>query len=118
MIKLFEDYNEDYNNYYKRCNEREFFDLLYTRLVDIDNKVYSYLKSYFYMDTTLYAGNHLYLRGITKDFKRGEEPIYIFQIEDEYFLVEIPQGRESFIYYKCDQYDGLIELLKNRGIIR
>ena len=63
----------------------------------------------------------------TKDDGSGyyvgvEHPIFSLLIEkgkDEYFWVRLSFGSiiSNFHYYKCDQFEGLIQLLKNKGII-
>ena len=42
--------------------------------------------------------------------------VEIFQIEDEYFLVSIRLDRKDKSW-KCDQWDGLVRLLVDEGII-
>jgi hypothetical protein len=39
--------------------------------------------------------------------------INIFHSEDEWYYVCCNMGNQIGIYYKCDQFDGLISLLKN-----
>jgi hypothetical protein len=45
----------------------------------------------------------------------------ITKIEDEYFIVSFPDGRKRYeqvlIYYKCDQFDGLLKFLKSKRLI-
>ena len=44
----------------------------------------------------------------------------IGQVEDEWFYVRKEvQGpyNESYVYYKCDQFEGLLKFLKNYGLI-
>jgi hypothetical protein len=53
--------------------------------------------------------------------------IFICRKDDEWYLVRIEfhltghryRGtRQEYGYYKCDQWDGLLELLKDKGIIK
>lgn len=55
----------------------------------------------------------------------GIEVKSIYKIEDEYFLCRLKSkgtkdlyGLVGITYYKCDQFDGLKKLLKNKGIIK
>jgi hypothetical protein len=41
--------------------------------------------------------------------------VYVYQKPDEYFDVEIMGGEIK--YYRCDQFDGLLKLLKDKKII-
>jgi hypothetical protein len=41
---------------------------------------------------------------------------YVYQKPDEYFDVEIGMGSKRK-YYRCDQFDGLLKLLKDKKII-
>jgi hypothetical protein len=48
--------------------------------------------------------------------------ISIFQIEDEYFLVKAMVSgkvgeKTEYLYWKCDQFDGLIKFLKDKKLI-
>jgi hypothetical protein len=44
--------------------------------------------------------------------------IYIEKVEDEWFYVAFPSPDYYEAYYKCDQFDGLLEFLKYKGIIK
>jgi len=46
--------------------------------------------------------------------------IFICRKDDEWYLVRIEfhLTRQEYGYYKCDQWDGLLELLKDKGIIK
>lgn len=42
----------------------------------------------------------------------------IFKLNDEWFLVERENITKNIkLYYKCDQFDGLIELLEDEGVV-
>jgi hypothetical protein len=42
----------------------------------------------------------------------------IFKLNDEWFLVERENiTKNTKLYYKCDQFDGLIELLEDEGVV-
>lgn len=43
--------------------------------------------------------------------------IYIYQLEDEWFLVRIFKDNKSS-HWKCDQFDGLMRLLKDKEIVK
>jgi hypothetical protein len=42
---------------------------------------------------------------------------YVYQKPDEYFDVEIGIMGSKRKYYRCDQFDGLLKLLKDKKII-
>ncbi len=48
-----------------------------------------------------------------------EYGICLYEVDDEYFYVCVTKyfDGESFTYYRCDQFEGLVECLKNEGII-
>lgn len=50
------------------------------------------------------------------DFQRGIH-ISIYELKDEYFLVTVIKSEKLQFLYKCDQLDGVSELLKDNGII-
>jgi hypothetical protein len=43
--------------------------------------------------------------------------VYVFQKPDEYFDVEIGVMGSKRKHYRCDQFDGLLKLLKDKKII-
>jgi hypothetical protein len=51
-----------------------------------------------------------------EEFEKSRDPnVYIWRLPDEYYLVVIyPKNGEM---YKCDQFDGLKELLLDKGIL-
>jgi len=64
--------------------------------------------------------------GLAIDGKRTAYPetILITKHEDEYFFIrgtveDIMSGpyNDSYIYFKCDQFEGLIKFLKDHGFI-
>ncbi len=53
--------------------------------------------------------------------RRGcEYGICLYEVDDEYFYVCVTKyfdGESFTYYYRCDQFDGLKKLLKDKGII-
>jgi hypothetical protein len=53
--------------------------------------------------------------------RRGcEYGIFLYEVDDEYFYVCVTKyfdGESFTYYYRCDQFDGLKKLLKDKGII-
>lgn len=43
-------------------------------------------------------------------------PSKIFELSDEWFLVFLIENDDISSIYKCDQIDGVIELLKDKGL--
>jgi hypothetical protein len=67
-------------------------------------------------------GNHICI-WYREDFYRAKIKWEIFMMPDEYFLVqEIIQvyagGDAKVRYYKCDQFEGLVKLLKDKKLIK
>lgn len=62
------------------------------------------------------TGNKIILEGTVGEdnYKTSKYKIRIYQFEDEWFLirVDIPYNL-SYVYYKCDQIDGVIDCLKH-----
>ena len=52
-----------------------------------------------------------------KSFRFNWRSIYIDKLEDDWYLVAWPITEEDEAYYKCDQWEGLIELLKDKSLI-
>jgi hypothetical protein len=48
-------------------------------------------------------------------YRQGDDDYSICQLGDEYFIVICYQDNT---YWKCDQFEGLVELLKDKGIIK
>lgn len=48
--------------------------------------------------------------------KTSKSYIYIESLVDDYYLVWIDYGISDW-YFKCDQFEGLVKLLKDRGIL-
>ena len=58
---------------------------------------------------------------IVVDFKRflfGIKRIDIFLVDDEYFIVDVFETGDKSVFYKCDQIDGLIQLLNDLKTFR
>ena len=104
MIKLFEEYN-DMDEYYQRIDKTEWDKYLYNnmfiRFSDDEIKV---LKNLFSVEIGPYFM-------CIKLFVHGSI-IYMYKIPDEWYLVLFDKDYYH-LYYKCDQMEGLIKLLKD-----
>ena len=123
-IKLFEEVN---NEYYQEISEEEYED---GHGVSFEQRYYDKLESFLnkpevlgYKDMTngadVFDGVYFQRGGIGS----FSPYVTIYQDDDEWFYVRI-NGRawwradeESYdTYYKCDQFDGLIKLLKDKDL--
>jgi hypothetical protein len=116
-IKLFEDLNE----YYVKGDISDLYHDDTNQFIDIDFKYFSYFSNILKVVklptyiTNICEGLRLFYNGGTCN---------IFEMKDEWFYVIIypdnpdnrTLGKEGTLY-KCDQFDGLKKLLKDKGII-
>lgn len=130
-IVLFESYNQDY---YVKITYDEWWDLVNCEPNDNKDVFNRKEVDFFNNNTTIsYWGGHMssgistsnefnksflvviltHPRGIKKDYTGIS---FIHKLKDDYFVVRMNmhKGYES---YKCDQFEGLIKLLKDKGII-
>jgi hypothetical protein len=136
MIKLFEEYN---SRFYEEIEWRDVYVL--NKIDDkkqcarVGDRLEKLLKDYYTLsyDTDVYLGPTLYLITIRLkqyDFKIGRSGstgamsysgrlrCRIYLLGDDYYLVVFNSkfgGPERF--YKCDQFDGLVNLLEDQTII-
>jgi hypothetical protein len=126
-IKLFEIFGKD--DYYSESSGEEFINL---ELVDASKEVYDKLIEM--RDRKVWGiyrvGNIIVRRMGRESFisiniwrvdEQTDETIVwrIWECSDEWFFVEVRDTQSSIsLYYKCDQFEGLVELLKDKGIIK
>jgi len=120
-IKLFEAFD---NEYYQEISEEEYVD---GHGVSFEQRYYDKLESFLnepdvlsYKDMTngadVFDGVY-FQRGGMGSFSPY---VTIYQDDDEWFYVRINDADEESYdtncYYKCDQFDGLIKLLKFKDL--
>jgi hypothetical protein len=99
------------------------------KIVDIDEKYLDILKnrSIGKLEFEIYSDISVSELKINKKMAIGIYSdigsIKIYEISDEWFVVYVAdvlkKETDDFeTFYKCDQFDGLVELLKDRGVIR
>ena len=109
-LKTFESYKS--SDYYKKITEDEYYVLCPYKNVEFTEEEYEKLAelSKWGIDYT----NDEYDTVEINDYQ-------ITKIEDEYFIVSFPDGRKQWdkvlIYYKCDQFEGLLKFLKSKKLI-
>ena len=54
-----------------------------------------------------------YNSNVTKRTIIANKRIYVYKLQDEWYIVGIPSEVDSDKYYKCDQWDGLIKCLND-----
>ena len=136
-IKLFEGFNKD--DYYKNISHDEYVTLITPKRYGYNNRDNYVNKEIFNRMEVDYLNNigvlcwemidgsdinNIDNKSVDNNkyykcyiLKNGHN-IYITKLRDDYFLVRISHRhgyRNS--YYRCDQFDGLVELLKDRGLI-
>jgi hypothetical protein len=64
----------------------------------------------------------IYLDNVDIPIKNYRYEIRLYEVYDEYFYINITRcyhnGGSFNISYKCDQFEGLVELLKDKNIIK
>ena len=118
MIKLFEEYNQ----YYTEMDRYGFYDLCRKTLTFSDDEI-NILSKEVKVDIDLrynkedLKGDNAYIfymptQSIDQLFA------YIYKIPDEWYLLERTRkvwqaGTDKYVFYKCDQLDGLIKCIKD-----
>ena len=107
MIKLFEEYNE----YYQEINNDEFLDLSYAGNYYFD-RIVSFTPS-----EIQYINNipqiHLDKGGISLTYYYRHSLLYLYKLPDEWFMVKCILSNNTNYYYKCDQLEGLKKCIEN-----
>ena len=99
MIKLFEEYN---NDYYHEISKEE-YDLYMNSEVFTDEEINSLKKLIF--------GIKLISGSLIK-FKKS---FYIDKLPDEWYILNDYNHNNNPIYYKCDQFEGLLKCIKDKA---
>ena len=115
-MKYLRKFNESSNEYYQKAEYIEWIDAIYSKSVEFEQKYVDEIQKR--LKTEYYRINqHSNFIEIFYDRWSNYE---IGQVEDEWFYVRKEvQGpyNESYVYYKCDQFEGLLKFLKNYGLI-
>jgi hypothetical protein len=117
-IRLFEGFNKD--EYYQEIHEDTIPHLLkssggYTTFSKRDLNILC--DDYGFNYTRWGDGSERIYKQSKKMGRKNSFTIYIYQLPDEYFILNVYYGgypiEKSF--YKCDQVDGVIKLLEDKG---
>jgi len=119
-MKYLKKFNESSNEYYQTSEYNEWIDVIYSKSVEFEQKYVDEIKSR--LKTEYYRINqHSNFIEIVYDRWSNYE---IGQAQDEWFYVrkevqDIMSGpyNESYVYYKCDQLEGLLKFLKDYNVI-
>lgn len=108
-FKLISDKSEEYFS-------QEEFDSLKDKFENISTFTY---KVHGFRTPNSFKCHTFILRNIKIDFGRYPNEICIDKLLDEWFIVRIEYhlSNQIYGYYKCDGFDGLKELLKDKDII-
>jgi len=119
-MKYLKKFNESSNEYYQTSEYNEWIDVIYHKSVEFEQKYVDEIKSR--LKTEYYRINqHSNFIEIVYDRWSNYE---IGQAQDEWFYVRNEVQRyndpynESYVYYKCDQFEGLLKFLKDYGLIK
>ena len=129
-IKLFESFNND--DYYKEISKQELVEI---PIVDISDQNISKIRDLGLNIVKLKSPHILTSDGVRRVdigyFIINDdiaEVVTIIECEDEYFLVQMDSNilfpglnnylTETRIDYKCDQWEGLVKFLKDKGILK
>ena len=120
-MKHLKKFNESSNEYYQTSEYNEWIDVIYSKSVEFEQKYVDEIQKR--LKTEYYRINqHSNFIEIVYDRWSNYE---IGQAQDEWFYVrkevqDIMSGpyNESYVYYKCDQFEGLLKFLKDYGLIK
>jgi hypothetical protein len=105
-LKIFEDFES--NEYYKEISEDDYNPLFNDEdYIPFEEKYSNKLIQLGFKQSPLN-------KRCCSTYTNGMN-VYVFQRNDEYFDVEI--GARKRKYYRCDQFDGLLKLLKDNKIL-
>ena len=125
-IRLFEGFETE--DYYIIIDNEYYYDELQER-VEMSNVTINRIKELFseqidhpFTHWDIDIGNMLDVINIWDHFPtqniQGKYEIQIFETIDEYYYIYINNYKEHYTdYYKCDQFEGLVKLLKDKSII-
>ena len=118
-MKYLRKFNESSNEYYQKAEYNEWIDAIYSKSVEFEQKYVDEIQKR--LKTEYYRINqHSNFIEIFYDRWSNYE---IGQAQDEWFYVrkEVQDYNDlynqSYVYYKCDQFEGLLKFLKNYGLI-
>jgi hypothetical protein len=106
-------------DFYKKISENEFYESTdsnesivdFTRSDDLNRLIDNQEILYYKRGTQRMNGFVTYRMESNELFCR------IFEIDDDWFFVNLEYDSSENFYYKCDQFDGLIKLLSDKNII-
>jgi hypothetical protein len=126
-IKLFEAFDND--DYYKEISKHEFVEI---PILDISDRIISKIKA-LGLEIVKMKSPHILTSDGVRRVDIGyfiinddiAEVVTIIECEDEYFIVQMDSNilfpglsPETKIDYKCDQFEGLVKFLKDKGILK
>ncbi len=124
MIKLFEEYN---HLGYQKISAIDLFDFIHQKkpMDNINDREFNAIKNLFnYKSVEVvdkwWMENNFRIKVVINPVRRGNityEPYWYIAIdkyEDEWYHVYYDGGRDIFVkYYRCDQFDGLMNCLRD-----
>ncbi len=111
-------FNENKDEFYSEINHQQYV-YLRRRSIDMEEKYTNIIMpSNLWLKTNnaryvINDGNHPYHIWIRPSIGKY---LHIHQCKDEYFIVRIDYASAPAKYYKCDQIEGVLQLLKYQRI--
>ncbi len=119
-MKYLSKFNESSNEYYKSVDYNEWIDVIFSKSIHFEERYINNIENRLKTEFKIIQPDGNYYIEI-KHYKCDYE---IGQCQDEWFYVrkevrDIMSGpyNESYDYYKCDQFDGLLKFLKDYNVI-
>jgi hypothetical protein len=104
----------DKSDYYQEMDRGE---LLYLRSIGFTSDDDELLKLIQFLNSR-YIKFDLSPTNSVNFYSEDGRPVYILTVVDEYYYVAIgSRSTTPATYWKCDQFEGLMELLKDKGVI-
>src|ERR1035437_966546 len=103
--------NYTQKDYYTEIAYKEYNNFIYNKMIDFNLRDINRLKLVIDKFELIKYRNINYIY-----FKYKGDWLSILECEDEWFIV-ITNKSDKIKYYKCDQYDGVIYCLKDKGFI-
>ena len=120
LMKHLKKFNESSNEYYQSVDYNDWVDAIFSKSVTFEQKYVDDIKN------RLKTGYRINQSGNFIEIVYDRWSNYeIGQAQDEWFFLrkevqDIMSGpyNESYVYYKCDQLEGLLKFLKDYNVIK
>ena len=120
-MKYLKKFNESSNEYYLSVDYNEWINAVYSKSVRFEERYIDEIKNRLKTEYKKIRPGGNYIE-IVYDKLSNELPPHSYEIgqcQDEWFYVkkDEEQQMDDFIYYKCDQFEGLLKFLEDNNVI-